>query len=561
MLTLLRRVRVAPGLLAALLLAGASPATAQAPSATESDAHSYLVFLNARLLGREEVMVRREGDAWVIRGTSRLGGPVQAEITRAELRYDAQWHPQSSTLEGSIRGTALSISTTFAGGSASSTVTEGEATVTKTDAVSADTIVLPNVFFGAYAALARRLTSAAPGTELRAFIQPQAEMPVAVRARSDERFELPQETLPVTRFSVVITTPGAETPMTLWVDASGNLVRLSVPSQYLDVAREDVSSAAVRLSSFVLDDEESVRIAASGFNLAAAVVKPAQAAGRLPAVVLVGGSGQTDRDGIVAGIPVLGQLARALCEAGFLVVRYDKRGVGQSGGRTETAGLSDFAEDVRAAVHYLEDRDDVDRDRIAVVGHSEGAWVALQAAARDKRIRAVVLAAGPASTGADLVLEQQQSALTLLKTPDAERQAKTVLQQRIHAAVTGTGTWEGIPDDLRRQADTAWFQSFLTFDPARVMKDVRQPLLIVHGELDRQVPVAHAERLAVMARARKRNTGVDLAVVPGVNHLLATAKTGQMDEYASIEPKDVAPAVTGAMSTWLARTLGPGRKR
>jgi fermentation-respiration switch protein FrsA (DUF1100 family) len=83
----------------------------------------------------------------------------------------------------------------------------------------------------------------------------------------------------------------------------------------------------------------------------------------------------------------------------------------------------------------------------------------------------------------------------------------------------------------------------------------------VHGELDRQVPVAHAERLAVMARARKRNTGVDVAVVPGVNHLLATAKTGQIDEYASIEPKDVAPAVTGAMSTWLARTLGPGRKR
>lgn len=559
--TLLRRVRVAPGLLAALLLAGATPATAQNPAAAESDARSYLVFLNARLLGREEVMVRREGDAWVIRGTSRLGGSLQAEITRAELRYDAQWHPQSSTLEGSIRGTALSISTTFTGGSASSTVIEGEATVTKTDAVSADTIVLPNVFFGAYAALARRLTSAAPGTELRAFIQPQAEMPVAVRARADERFELPQETLPVTRFSIVITTPGGETPMTLWVDASGSLVRLSVPSQYLDVAREDVSSAAVRLSSFVLDDEESVRIAASGFNLAAAVVKPAQAAGRLPAVVLVGGSGQTDRDGIVAGIPVLGQLARALREAGFLVVRYDKRGVGQSGGRTETAGLSDFAEDVRAAVHYLEDRDDVDRDRIAVVGHSEGAWVALQAAARDKRIRAVVLAAGPASTGADLVLEQQQSALMLLKTPDAERQAKTELQQRIHAAVTGIGTWEGIPDDLRRQADTAWFQSFLTFDPARVMKDVRQPLLIVHGELDRQVPVTHAERLAVMARARKRNTGVDVAVVPGVNHLLAAAKTGQIDEYASIEPKDVAPAVTGAMSTWLARTLGPGRKR
>ena len=70
-------------------------------------------------------------------------------------------------------------------------------------------------------------------------------------------------------------------------------------------------------------------------------------------MVLVGGSGPLDRDGTVAGIPVYGQLANALADAGFLVLRYDKRGIGQSGGRIETAGFADYAEDLRAAVKFV----------------------------------------------------------------------------------------------------------------------------------------------------------------------------------------------------------------
>src|SRR4029079_14758140 len=98
----------------------------------------------------------------------------------------------------------------------------------------------------------------------------------------------------------------------------------------------------------------------------------------MPPVVLVGGSGPTDRDGVVFGIPVLGQIADAIAEAGFVVVRYDKRGLaqrggrgcvgggydkrgmGQRGGRAESAGLNDYGEDARAAVKFLADRPDVD---------------------------------------------------------------------------------------------------------------------------------------------------------------------------------------------------------
>ena len=98
-------------------------------------------------------------------------------------------------------------------------------------------------------------------------------------------------------------------------------------------------------------------------------------------------------------------------KSGMMAVRYDKRGNGQSGGRSESATVSDFAEDVRAVVRWLEKRPDVDPKRIAVVGHSEGAWVGLLAASRERRIAAVVSIAGPSTTGAELVLEQQRLAL------------------------------------------------------------------------------------------------------------------------------------------------------
>ena len=146
----------------------------------------------------------------------------------------------------------------------------------------------------------------------------------------------------------------------------------------------------------------------------------------MPAVILLAGPGAADRDGIVAGIPTLGQLAGAIADAGFLAVRYDKRGYGQSGGRAESATLSDYADDARSVFTWLRNRRDVDPDRIAVLGHSEGAWVALLAASRERRIAGVVAIAAPSSTGAELVLEQQRYVLDQSKaSPIARRRSSS----------------------------------------------------------------------------------------------------------------------------------------
>ena len=274
----------------------------------------------------------------------------------------------------------------------------------------------------------------------------------------------------------------------------------------------------------------------------------------MPAVILLSGSGG-DRDGFAFGVPIIGQLAGALADAGFLTVRYDKRGFGQSGGRAESATIGDYADDARAVMRWLLERKDVDPKRIALVGHGEGAWVALLTAAREKRVAAAAFIEAASSSGADLALDQQQYELDHLGLKPDERDKKIALQKQIQTAViTGKG-WEGISANERKATDTPWLQSFLTFDPAKVIHDVRQPVLIVHGALDKEVPVAHADRLADLARKQSDSKSVEMVIVRGVNHLLMPAVTGELAEYPELTDRTVSKDVSGAIGAWLTKTF------
>jgi pimeloyl-ACP methyl ester carboxylesterase len=423
-------------------------------------------------------------------------------------------------------------------------------------------VVLPNAFLGSYAALARRLHGKGVGTQLGGYIAPQAEVPIRVVLVTPERIETPKAVINVTRYGVVLANPppAGDLPMNLWVDQNGDLIRMSIPSQSIELAREDIASAASRTSAFSLPNDESVTIPAMGFNLAGTITRP-KVAGPAPALILIGGSGPTDRDETVAGIPVFGQLARDLVNAGFIVLRYDKRGVGQSGGRAESATIADYAEDVRAVLKWLENQKGVDKDRIGLVGHSEGALVAMLVAARERgKVGAIALVAGPSTDGATVVLEQQKLILSKMPIDAAQRAEKEALQQQINnAVITGKG-WNELPESARRVADTPWFYSFLTFDPKKAMADTRQPVLIVQGELDTQVQPHHADRLAELARARRTKAAVEVVNVPGVNHLLVPAKTGDVSEYATLgQDVQVSPQVTKAIADFMLKALPTSR--
>jgi pimeloyl-ACP methyl ester carboxylesterase len=550
------------GYCTAATLAGSLFATAgtASPGQQVDGPASFRVFLQGRLVGTEEVTVRRRDGGWIISGNGRLGAPLDLTTRRLEIRYDQSWHPQSLTVDASTKGGTLGIQTTFANGQAQNEVNQTGVVTRKQDAIAADTIVLPNLFFGAYEALALRLASIPVGSVFKAYIAPQAEISVKQNARSSQRIETAGRVVDVKTYALTFRNPGSPLDAVIWTDEVGRLMRLEVPAQALLVVHEDFASVASRAQVMSRAGDQNITIVGNGFNLAGTLSQPsgpANAKGRYPAIVLVAGSGPVDRDETVAGIPIFAQLANAFADAGYYALRYDKRGTGQSGGREEAATIDDYAEDLRAAVKFLRERKDVDPKRVALFGHSEGAWVALQAAIRDEDIPAIVLAAGGSGSGGELVLEQQQHLLGKMELSPADRQARMDLQKRIQAAVIGEGGWDGIPEPLRRQADTPWFRSFLLFSPAQAIAKLKQPILIVQGALDRQVTAHHAEKLAGFARTRKKVPAdrVKVATLDGVNHLLVPATTGELDEYPTLPTKVIDPRVVKTTTEWLAGVL------
>ena len=546
----------------ALAFVCAGPAVAQTPPPLPAaeNGTQFLVFFRSQPVGREEVLVLRMADGWIVRGTSRLGQPMDITTRVAQVDYDLQWRPKSLVIDGIVRGQDLMLKTTFDGAKASNIIAVQGAPQSKVDQVSADPVVLPNMFLGSYAALAMRLQGKTAGSALRAYIAPQAEISVRVMSAAPERIETPRGVINATRYALTFNNPPptGDLAVNLWADADGALLRLNIPAQTIEMAREDIASAASRTAAFSIPGDESVQIPSIGFHLAGTLTRPPSAPGPLPAVVLIGGSGPTDRDETVAGIPVFGQLARDLVAAGFAVVRYDKRGVGQSGGRAESATIADYAEDARQVVLWLEKQKGIDKERIALVGHSEGGLVAMLTAGRERgRVKAIALLATPAASGNEVVLEQQKHLLSKMPIDEAQRAEKMALQQKINTAVMkGTG-WNDLPVQARRVADTPWFYSFLTFDPAKAMNDTRQPVLIVQGELDTQVMPHHADDLAGLARARRGDKAlVEVVKVPGVNHLLVPAKTGDVTEYGELGANArVSPQVSGAVATFLTKVL------
>jgi uncharacterized protein len=369
-----------------------------------------------------------------------------------------------------------------------------------------------------------------------------------------QQIQSPDGALSAKQYALSFANPNGAIEATLTADDAGRFVRFDLPKSALSVVRSDLATVSTRTTLGRNPTDSDVSIPANGFSLAGTLTLPAKP-GRLrhPSVILVSGSNQASRDEPVTGIPIFTRIAGALADQGFAVLRYDKRGIGQSGGRNESATLADYADDLIAAVRWMDKQTFADRRHIAVAGHGEGGWIAMLASAREDKIASLALLATPGTNGAELILEQQRHLLDAGKAPEAERRAKIELQQKIQAAVIAGKGWEGIPPAVRRQADTPLFKSFLLFEPAAAIQKVDRPMLILQGELDTQVPPRHADALAATAKGRKKPPPVEVVKVPGVNHLLLPATTGEVSEYTSLAANPISPAVVGALVDWLKR--------
>ncbi len=135
-----------------------------------------------------------------------------------------------------------------------------------------------------------------------------------------------------------------------------------------------------------------------------------RSAGRFPAVLLITGSGQQDRDETMLGHRPFLVLSDCLTRHGIAVLRVDDRGVGGSTGDVAHATSEDFASDVLAGIAYLKSRAEIDPHQIGLVGHSEGGIIAAMVAARSSDVAFIVLLAGTGIPG-DQILYLQQAAI------------------------------------------------------------------------------------------------------------------------------------------------------
>jgi pimeloyl-ACP methyl ester carboxylesterase len=524
---------------------------------------TFNVFLRSSPVGFERVDVLRTDDGWIIRSTGELSPPFDLRNRQFEVEYDARWTPRRLSMEGSRIGREFSLHTTVEDETAENQFTDGGATIGSTDQIDPASVVLPDYFFGAYEAVAARLTTAVVGDRIPVYVAPRGQTQALVREMDAQDLQTSDQRLSARIYRITFENTDQPLEAEVWVDSDDRLLRVLLPAISLDVARQDISLVSTRLAGVTVPGDEQVRVAATGFSLAGTLTTPTNGeppAEGWPAVVLVPGTASTDRDEYLSGVPLHGQLATILSASGHVVLRYDRRGVGQSGGRPESATLRNYAEDVRDVVRYVGGLDNVDRDRVAVIAHGEGGWIGLEAASRERRIAALVLMATPSTTGSKWVLEQQQAVLERLALPPTERDERADLQRRINAAVLDDGSWDDIPADMRSRADTPWFQSFLEFEPERAVRRSRQPFLLLHGTLDRQIPPTHADQLATFAQERgRRESTVALVHLDNINHLMVpvnTSAVGKTDPL-NVSSTELGESVTATLTEWLQRTLQP----
>lgn len=287
--------------------------------------------------------------------------------------------------------------------------------------------------------------------------------------------------------------------------------------------------------------EEVVVRTPAGLLLSGTLTLPDDAEWPVAAVVTITGSGRQDRDEQMVSNDYrpFREIADTLSRRGIATLRLDDRGVNASDPGPEGATSADLAEDIRAALDYLREREEIDRDRLALVGHSEGGVIAPMVAAADPDVAAVVLLAGPAYT------------LRRINELFVER----MLDERGASELEREHEWRRFERVMRERSEQEpWFRAALAHDPRLVAQQVEAPVLLLHGETDRQIT---PEQVDTLARAFREGGNEDVTVVrfPATNHLFLADPDGRRGRYEELPSFDVRPEVLGVLADWLAARL------
>lgn len=298
-----------------------------------------------------------------------------------------------------------------------------------------------------------------------------------------------------------------------------------------------------------------------------------------PAIVLITGSGAQNRDEEIFNHKPFFVIADHLTKNGFAVLRFDDRGFGESEGNHSLATTMDFAEDVRAAVNFLKTRNEIDKQKIGLIGHSEGGMIASIIASTSDDIAFIVLMAAPGLPGDSILYLQTEliyqaegqskekiqetlkglrEVYSILKLDEDELSLKEKLKLKFLELFNQLTEEEkkqyGDPVTYMemeiRMVMSPWFRYFLKFNPIEYLEKIQCPVLALNGEKDLQVPPK--ENLFAIENALKNggNKKYLIKELPGLNHLFQTSQYGTIGEYGVIE-ETISPVALETITDWL----------
>ncbi|HWX42838.1 MAG TPA: alpha/beta fold hydrolase [Blastocatellia bacterium] len=529
---------------------------------SDSDAGALVVFVQGKQIGVETFTIH---DMETAEGAVALDLGTQKVNLKSNVTYKGT-HPIGFTLQ---QDTNPPLQFAIDG-----TVVKLTGPAEKTGQTDADAVVLESNFLYQYYYLIRRYDAQKGGPQqFKAFVPSMMQtLPISI--------ELKQSGRSVAGLSSKLNHYHADlagaVQIDIWTAVDGKLFYCST-SQQIEVVRQEHAASLGSLretlargaaaSEPTLDysappsapfTAEEATVQAKGFTLAGTLLLPKTGRRPFAAVVMITGSGQQTRD---EPIPLPGlekykpfrQIAEALAAGGVAVLRVDDRGIGGSTGRDtlRQATTSDFADDTRAQVAYLRTRNDIDPDRIALVGHSEGGTIAPMVASTDPRIAAIVLMAGPGLRGDAISMSQVKAALAEQKNMSEEEKNKKIAEQReVMDTVINGGDTSKYPDQVR----LPWIKEFWSYDPLPTIRKVHQPILILQGELDQQITADQAQMLEKAAR-EAGNKDVTARVFPKLNHLFLPSKTGAFSEYSSLSVTSLGEDFLKTLTDWTRQRL------
>ena len=312
----------------------------------------------------------------------------------------------------------------------------------------------------------------------------------------------------------------------------------------------------------------------AGVKLAGTLTLP-KSKTRIPAVILVTGSGQQDRNEEIGKHKPFWIIADYLTRNGIAVLRVDDRGTGGSTGIFDQSTTGDFAEDVLAGITFLKSRQEINPKKIGIIGHSEGGTVAALAASKSSDVAFIVSMAGTFTNFEEVVIDQILNQLKLqgIKNEDIElelnwrKKIYSLAKENTDSATAAKNLWDiynKLPEDEvarlnwpkgRQDAQiklvlNPWWRYILGMDNKTILTNVKCPVLAIYGELDQQV--IPDKNIPIIEEALKEGGNKDFIVkkLPGLNHLFQTAKTGSEYEYIRIE-ETISPKALNMISDWI----------